>query len=74
VKGSGANRALGRTLRELRRERGHSQKVVAARCGVSRSYFGAIERGEVDVPLDVIFKLADGLGVSVSELVATVRF
>ena len=72
-KKSAANQALGRAIRSARRERGFAQEAFAARAGIDRSYCGAIERGEFNVSLDTIMKLAKGLGVSASELSARAR-
>lgn len=63
-----ASQALGHAIRELRVERGFAQEAFAAHAGMDRSYFGAIERGEFNVSLSTIFKIADGLGVNASEL------
>jgi transcriptional regulator with XRE-family HTH domain len=52
----------------MRRERGFAQEAFAARAGIDRSYFGAIERGEFNVTLDTMVKLAGALGVRASKL------
>jgi transcriptional regulator with XRE-family HTH domain len=67
-KKSAANRALGEAMRSARRERGYNQEALARRSGLDRSYYGAIERGEFNVSLDTMVKLAAGLDVRVSEL------
>jgi transcriptional regulator with XRE-family HTH domain len=54
--------------RSLRREGGIAQERFAARAGLDRSYFGAIERGEFNVTLDTLVKIAAGLGVRPSTL------
>lgn len=59
---------FGGLVRRLRMERGYSQERFAEVCRVDRSYMGMIERGEVSVTLTVIAKLAEGLGVSLSDL------
>ncbi|HST33360.1 MAG TPA: helix-turn-helix transcriptional regulator [Solirubrobacteraceae bacterium] len=63
-----ATQALGRAIREVRLERGFSQEGFAARARLDRSYYGAIERGEFNVSLETMVKLAAGLGVRPSEL------
>lgn len=65
---SAAAQALGAATRSLRRERGIAQETFAARAGLDRSYFGAIERGEFNVTLDTLVKIAAGLGVRPSTL------
>ncbi len=68
-----AGQALGRAIREVRVEHGFSQEGFAAHAGLDRSYYGAIERGEFNLSLSTIFKVADGLGVNASELLLRVR-
>lgn len=65
--------AFGRAVREMRRERGFAQEAFAAHAGIDRSYFGAIERGEVNVSLDTMVNLARGLDASVSLILARAR-
>lgn len=72
-KKSAAAQAFGRALREMRRERGYAQEAFAAQAGMDRSYFGAIERGEFNVSLNTIVRLAAALGVRASELLRRAR-
>jgi transcriptional regulator with XRE-family HTH domain len=65
--------ALGRAIREVRVERGFTQEAFARHAGIDRSYYGAIERGEFDVRLSTIYRIADGLGVGAGELLGRVR-
>lgn len=67
-KKSQANQALGNAIREVRRQRGYSQEPFASHAGLDRSYYGAIERGEFNVTLDTIVKIAKGLRVKPSVL------
>jgi transcriptional regulator with XRE-family HTH domain len=59
---------FGRNLRRLREERGFSQESLAGHAGLHRTYVGAIERGERNVSLLNIVKLARALNVDVREL------
>ena len=52
---------FGARLRELRTARGWSQEHFADVCEIHRSHMGEIERGEVDVALSTLAKLAKGL-------------
>ncbi len=61
--------ALGAGVRELRARRGLSQEQLGFRAGLHRNYVGAIERGEQDVTVRVLLKLARGLAIDLSELV-----
>lgn len=59
---------LGERVRQLREARGWSQEGFAHEGGLGRSFAGAIERGEKDVRLSTLAKLARTLGVSLSQL------
>lgn len=65
--------AFGDRLRALRTAAGYSQEGFANHIGLDRSYFGGLERGQRNPTLDVMVKIAAGLGVTVAELVATVE-
>jgi transcriptional regulator with XRE-family HTH domain len=67
-KKSPANRALGHALRSARRDHGYTQESFAPHAGLERSNYGAIERGEFNVTLDTIVKVASGLDMTVAEL------
>jgi transcriptional regulator with XRE-family HTH domain len=67
-KRSEANQALGRAIREARVERGYAQEAFAAHARMDRSYYGAIERGEFNVSLDTIVKVAAALDTRVAVL------
>jgi len=60
--------AFGAAVRALRRERGYGQEGFAAHAGLDRSYVGAIERGEFNVSLQTIVKLAAALEVTAAEV------
>ena len=59
---------LGRTVRKLREKRGFSQEAFAAKVGVHRTYMGAVERGEVNISLDNIERVARALGLTAGQL------
>ena len=63
------NDLLARNLRALRLARGWSQEKMAERCGLHRTYVGAIERGERNVTLETLNALALALGVPAAELI-----
>ena len=62
---------FGRALRVLREERGYSQEELAERAGLHRNYVGGIERGERNVGLENIGKLAKALSVRMQDLFDT---
>jgi transcriptional regulator with XRE-family HTH domain len=56
-------RAVGRNLRAYRASRGLSQEAFADVVGVHRTYMGGLERGERNLTLKSVEKIAAKLGV-----------
>ena len=59
---------LGNRIRTLRQENGFSQEKFALTLGMDRTYFASVEAGKRNVAIVNIKKIADGLGVTLSEL------
>jgi transcriptional regulator with XRE-family HTH domain len=59
---------FGQRVRQLRNEQGISQERLAELADLHRTYIGAIERGERNVSLRNIVKIARALKLSPSEL------
>ena len=59
---------FGVRVRILRSEQGFSQEAFADECGLHRTYIGAIERGERNVSIDNIVKIAAALRIGIKEL------
>jgi transcriptional regulator with XRE-family HTH domain len=63
-----ARAVFGSNVRRFRGERGYSQEELGERAGLHRTYVSSLERGERNVGLDNIKRLADALAVDSSEL------
>ena len=61
-------KVVGRNLRAYRLERGLSQEAFAEVVGVHRTYMGGLERGERNLTLRSVEKIAEVLGVEAWEL------
>jgi transcriptional regulator with XRE-family HTH domain len=59
---------IGQRLRELRQSRRLSQDEVGFRAGISGKYVGRLERGEINVTIDTLDRLAKALDTTVSDL------
>lgn len=70
--GSDILQRFGNRVRELRTRHGYSQENFAAECDLDRTYIGGIERGERNVALRNIGRIAETLGISVSDLLKSV--
>ena len=62
------NQILAKYLKLLREKRGWSQEICAERCGLHRTYIGAVERGERNITLGTLDKIAASFGLSGLEL------
>ena len=61
---------FGNRIRLLRTETGLSQEKFALKIGMDRTYYASVESGRRNISLINIEKIAEGLGVSLSELFA----
>ena len=62
------NVQFGNVLRKVREGREMSQDTFAEFCGISRAYYGRIERGEHSATLELCQKISEATGLSFSEL------
>jgi len=61
-------RRVGRYLRDYRRAQGLSQEAMGALLNYHRTYIGGLERGERNLTLKAVERIADLLGVDPLEL------
>lgn len=66
--GQAVRRAFGARVRALRHSVGVSQEQLALQASLDRSYIGQVERGERNLTLENIYRLADALRVPPREL------
>ncbi len=60
--------SLGEVVRAKRKAQGLSQEALADKADIDRSYMGGIERGEHNLAIINLLKIADALGVKASVL------
>ncbi|GAA4651554.1 helix-turn-helix transcriptional regulator [Kistimonas scapharcae] len=60
-------KAFGSRLRELRQEQCLTQEGLAHLAGLNRTYIGDIERGEKNITLESMDKLARALGINLRD-------
>jgi transcriptional regulator with XRE-family HTH domain len=58
---------FGDRLRELRKAAGFTQEELADAAELDRSYVGSVERGERNLSIDNVCRLAEAIGVSPAE-------
>lgn len=61
---------LGRKIKQLRVEKDWSQERLGFKSNLDRTYIGGIERGERNLTILNLKKIADALGVSLSEILS----
>jgi len=59
---------FGNAIRQFRKLAGLSQEAFAERCGLDRTYIGGVERGERNISLKNILRIARVIGVPPTEL------
>lgn len=61
------SKAVGSTIRDLRKSQGLSQEKLAEKAGLHRTYIGALERGEKSPTVDTLVKIVLALNVSLND-------
>jgi transcriptional regulator with XRE-family HTH domain len=73
AKKSAANQTLGKAIRSARECLDYTQEGFARKAGIDRSYFGAIERGEFNLSVDTVVRIAAALEMTACELFGRAR-
>lgn len=64
---------FGRNVRHVRRAKGLSQEKFAFACHLHRNYIGSIERGERNVSIDSMARVATTLGIDLADLLRVAK-
>lgn len=64
-----AQLAFGRAMHKFRRELGLSQEKLALTCGIHRTYIGSVERGERNISIQNMIRIASALHIPLSRLI-----
>jgi transcriptional regulator with XRE-family HTH domain len=64
---------IAENVRRWRLKRSWSQEELADRCSLHRTYIGAIERGERNITVKTLFRVAEALQCNVLELLKAQR-
>ena len=59
---------FGKRVRDLRAAAEYSQEAFAEDCDLDRTYMGGVERGERNLGLRNIERIAEALGITIAEL------
>ena len=59
---------LGDRIKKLRLQTGLSQEKFALKVGLDRTYYSSVENGKRNIAIINLKKIADGLGISLTEL------
>lgn len=65
--------AVGRTIKRLRNKKQISQEVLSGLSGIGRSHLAMIESGAKQANFETVWKIAHGLGIKPSKLVAEIE-
>ena len=64
------NKKVGANIRKLRKTKGWSQEKLALEANLHRAYIGQIERGEKNIGLKNLEKIAKTLGIKLKDIMS----
>ncbi len=62
------NKKVGFNIRNYRKKKNLSQEQLAFKAGLHRAYIGQIERGEKNIGVRNLYKIAKSLGIKTQDL------
>lgn len=62
------DKIIGNRIRLLRESQGYTQDLFASECGISRAYYGRLERGEHSMTISTCQLIAKTLGILMSDI------
>jgi transcriptional regulator with XRE-family HTH domain len=68
MKKNALTESIGDAIRSLRESRGISQEAFAEQISMHRTYYSALERGEINLTLKTLKRVSTGLGVKMWEV------
>lgn len=68
-----SNKAVGKVVRKLRKERGLSQEVFSGLAGIARSHLSMIESGDKHANFETLWKIANAFEILPHELIKLIE-
>lgn len=62
------SKLLGEKIKTFRLKRGLSQEKFALLIGMDRTYIASVEKGKRNISLNSLYKISNGLNITLSEL------
>ena len=67
------SKTVGEVIAEFRKKKGISQEVISRLADIGRTHLSAIERGERKPTLETLYRIANALGVKMSDIVLAIE-
>ena len=67
------NKITGMVVRDLRTRKGLTQEVLSGLASIPRSHLAMIESGRISPKIDTLWKIAEALGMKLSELIERIE-
>ena len=67
------SKIVGEVIFKMRKNKGISQEVLSGLAGIGRTHLSAIERGERKPTLETLYRIAEALGVKMSDIIIEIE-